>query len=54
MVLENNSIGKGIATMGIWFGIGAMAFSNVMQGTDMVTIAVVGTISTLVIWSNGD
>ena len=54
MVLENNSIGKGIATMGIWFGIGAMTFSNIMQGTDIVTIAVVGTISTIVIWGKSD
>lgn len=51
MKSENNSLGKGIGTLGIWLGIGAMSFSGAIDDT-LPLIAVFALVGTAAIWAS--
>ncbi|MCK4668140.1 hypothetical protein KAU33_15415 [Candidatus Dependentiae bacterium] len=52
MKSDNDSIGKGIGTVGLWLGIGAISFSGVIDdGALLLIIVILAIIGTAAIWS---
>ena len=51
MKTDNNSLGKGIGTAGVWLGIGAISFSGVIDNSStMLIIIVIAALGTVAIW----
>lgn len=52
MKSDNNSIGKGIGTVGLWLGIGAISFSGVIDdGALLLIIVLLAVTGTAAIWN---
>ena len=51
MKTDNNSLGKGIGTAGVWLGIGAISFSGTIDDSSaMCLIVLIAAIGTVAIW----
>lgn len=56
MMKMNNGIGKGIATIGIWIGIGIISFGvkgTLYAGEVLPTACISGAVATVLIWFFG-